>query len=285
LVVRPHGKIHLKQIPNVKLSDAIMPIEYSQQMGNYFEFMRLNTQNIQTVTGVSPYQTGGVTKESKVERATVANRLSFAGSARIREISRHMEDSMVKSVTEHFVAIIQFYYQNADPFSKDGGLPIETQKAGKSYFIKYLPKSNGEITEEDRAQAIQEGYVGIIAQDQIQGRYKVVTQGGSSLPTDPDEKARLKLEFLKLAQTVTETKMEQGTDPKTGMTTQMPVPKPIFNIKRIAEEVAKEMFEITDPDDYMAEEVPAPESTPANPAMPEISPSINPAEQPANIIQ
>jgi hypothetical protein len=48
--------------------------------------------------------------------------------------------------------------------------------------------------------------------------------------------------------------MEQGTDPKTGLPSQIPMPKQVFNIKRIAEEVAKEMFEITDPDDYIIQE-------------------------------
>lgn len=274
LVVRPHGKIHLKQIPNVKLSDAIMPIEYSQQMGNYFEFMRLNTQNIQTVTGVSPYQTGGVTKESKVERATVANRLAFAGSARIEEISRHINDSMVKGIVDQYISIIQFYYQNADPFSEEG-LPIETQKAGKSYYVKYLAKPNGEITEEDRTQAIQEGYVGIIAQDEIQGRYKVVTEGGSKMPLDPDERARLKLEFLKLAQTTVES---AGTTPDG-----QPIQKPIFNVKRIAEEVAKEMFEITDPEEYVVQEEPKVEPKMPSMGSPEITDNLNPTVPPESL--
>lgn len=284
LVVRPHGTIHLKQIPNVKLSDAIMPIEYTQQMGNYFEFMRLNTQNIQTVTGVSPYQTGGVTKESKVERATVANRLAFAGSARIEEISRHINDSLVKGIVDHYVANIQFYYQNADAFSTDG-LPIETKSAGKSYYIKYIAKSSGDITQEDLDQAKQDGYVGVISQDQIQGRYKVVTEGGSKMPLDPDTRAQLTLKFFEMSQGAMQpSEGEPVLNPKTGQMQQVMVP--IFDLKRIAEEVAKDMFEISDPQDYLYQEK-KPEMTPSIPT--DLAGSgagiiPNPAEQPANII-
>ena len=48
LVARPFGIIHLKQLNNVNVRDAIMPIDYSMDMGNYFEFMRMNSQNIVT---------------------------------------------------------------------------------------------------------------------------------------------------------------------------------------------------------------------------------------------
>lgn len=289
LVVRPHGKIHLKQVPGVKLSDAIMPIEYSQQMGNYFEFMRLNTQNIQTVTGVSPYQTGGVTKESKVDRATVANRLAFAGSARIREIARHIEDTLVAGIVDKYLAIMQFYYQNTGAFEQ--GLPVEIEKAGKTYFIKYIAKATGDITPEDRDQAIAEGYTGIIAQDEIQGRYKVITQGGSTVPLDPDDRAQLKMQFFNMAQTAMKPSEGQPVmNSQTGKMEQVMVP--VFNLKRIAEEVAREMFDVVDTDEYMYEEqtepttpaIPTPEMpmTPLTP--PAIPEQVNPQAQPTDII-
>ena len=233
LVARPFGIIHLKQIPNVRIQDAIMPIEYSHNMNNYFEFMRLNSQNIQTVTGVSPYQTGGVTSEAQTDRATVANRLAFAGSARIREIARHLENDLVAGIVEDYVAIIQFYYQNNDAF-EDGFLTIEVDEPGKNYYMKYVPNDSADVSKENL-----DGFQGIITQDEIQGGVRVSVSGGSSLPKNPEDLAKLKMDFARFAQEAV------VVDPMTQQ------PTPVFNLKKVAEEVAKEVFEIADPADYL----------------------------------
>lgn len=260
LVARPFGIIHMKQIPGVKIGDAIMPIEYSHQMGNYFEFMRLNDQNIQTVTGVTPFMTGGTTKETKYERKGVADRVAFAGSSRVREISRHMETSLVAGIVEQYIAVMQFYYQNAQAFDKEG-LPIEVYQPGLSSFVKFIPRSKGDITESDVAGAQQEGYTGVIAQDEIQGRFRVVVEGGSSLALDPEDRANLKLEFAKFAQTAVETVQGMGVDPKTGQPAPITSQRPVFDIRKIGKDVAKEVFQISNPDDYMMS-TGAPNATP-----------------------
>lgn len=261
LVARPFGIIHLKQIPNVRIQDAIMPIEYSHQMGNYFEFMKTNTQNIQTVTGVSPYQTGGVVENSKVERATVANRLAFAGTARIQEISRHIEDDLVTGVVEQMVDIMQFYYQNTSHF-ENGELPVEVEEANKNYFLKYVARPSGELTPEELAGALEEGYSGVIAQDEIQGRTKVFVTGSSSIPKDPDMMAKLKMEFATFAKDA----VVATTDPMTGTTTQTPV----FDFAKVAKEVAEDVFDIEDAEEYLYK---APQPIqPTDPVVPTESP-------------
>jgi len=264
LVARPFGIIHLKQMPNVRISDAIMPIEYSHQMGNYFEFMKQNTQNIQSVTGISPYQTGGVNDAAKTERATVANRLAFAGSARIEEISRHMEDDLVTGVVEQMIGIMQFYYQNTSHF-EDGELPIEVDEPNKNFFLKYLSKPNGDVTAEEIIAAKAAGYEGIIAQDEIQGRYKVVSTGSSSSRMDPEQLANMKMEFAKFAQTA----VVNTTDPMSGL----PTSTPVFDFAKIAKEVAEDVFDIEDAEEYLYK----PPTAPA-PVMPMV-----PGEMPMDV--
>lgn len=249
LVVRPFGIIHLKQIPNVKIQDAIMPIEYNMNMNNYFEFMRMAKSNIETVTGVSPYQTGGLPEGADVERATVANRLSFAGQARVREISRHVEDSLVMTIVEHYVAIAQFYYQNPSAF-EDEILSVEVDDPAGNYFIKFIPKSSEALSESDLAIARSQGYNGVIGCDQIQGRMKVLVNSGSTLPKDPEDLARLKLEFFNWAKDTVTTEQVPQVDPATGQTVNIPVQTPMFDVKKIAREVVKDVYEVSNPDDY-----------------------------------
>jgi len=249
LVVRPFGIIHMKNIPNVKVQDAIMPIEYTNNMNNYFNFIRMNTQNIQTVTGVSPYQTGGITKESKVERATVANKLAFAGASRIREIARHLEVDMVSEIVEQHIGIIQFYYQRSEAL--EGGLAIEVPNPQDSYFIKFVPKNMDEVTEEDRNLARNEGYRDIIGQDRIQGRFRVVVRAGSTTPIDPEQKAELKLKFAEFAKGAVVSEKITGVDQLTGKPTEQVLTRPVFDVEMIAKELAKEVFEIANPNDYL----------------------------------
>lgn len=270
LVARPFGVIHLKQIPNVRIQDAIMPIEYSHQMGNYFEFMKLNTENIQTVTGVSPYQTGGVPDNARTDTATASNRLAFAGTARIQEISRHIEDSLVTGVVEKMVAIIQFYYQNTDHF-EDGQLPIEVEEADKNYFMQYLARDSGEITEEDINNAKLAGYTGVIAQNEIQGRCKVVCTGSSTIPKDPDTQSKLMMEFGAFAK---EAVVPGPIDPLTG---QPGAPIPVFDITKVSEEIAKNMLDVDDVSEFLYK--PAEQAmTPATPAVPALPGEIVPQE-------
>lgn len=251
LVVRPFGIIHLKQIPNMKLSDAIMPIEFNKDMSSYFQFMEKNTDNLSKVSGVSQYQTGGDANINKNDgTATAANRLAFAGASRISEVSRHLEDDLVKNVVEHFVANIQFYYQNTSSF--DGGnLPVKVKNSGDSFWLKYLPSKTGEITQEDRDQAKQEGYRGIVAQDEIQGHYAVTVKGGSSMPVDPDKKRKSILAFATFAQTANTSSTQQVPDPKNpAQMISQTVQTPVFDFKKIALQVAQEVFDIPDPQAY-----------------------------------
>lgn len=275
LVARPFGIIHLKQIPNVRIQDAIMPIEYSHNMNNYFEFMQKNTENIQSVTGVSPYQTGGVVENSNTELATVANRLAFAGTARIQEISRHIEDDLITGVIEQMVAIMQFYYQNTSHF-EDGILPVEVEEPNKNYFLKYLARSSGEITPEDLRLAEEEGYTGVISQDEIQGRCKVSVTGASSIPKDPDMMAKLKMDFAKFAQEA----VISTIDPMTQAT----VNTPVFDFAKVAKEVAQDVFEIDDAEEYLykAPEAPTPmtSTAPMIPPTETAIPTESPGETP-----
>lgn len=252
LVVRPFGIIHLKQIPGIKLSDAIMPIEYSTEMNSYFSFMQKNTDNIQKVTGTSEFQTGAATSQANTDTATVANRLAFAGASRISEVSRHIEEDMTTTVVEHMVANIQFYYQNVDDKFEDGHLPVKIAKsAGQDQWMKYLPKNSTDITEEDHNQATDEGFSGIIAQDQIQGRMTVAVKGGSSLPVDPDKKKAQFANFAKFAQTATISSQQSGpVDPATGQPQMITVQTPVFDFAKVAMMAAEEVFDIPDPEEY-----------------------------------
>lgn len=238
LVARPFGIVHLKQTPGAKVSDAIMPIEYNMNMSNYFEFMRKTGENIQSVTGVSPFQIGGVSKESKIERATVANRLAFAGQARIREISRHMEDNLITGIVEQYIAIEQFYYQSP-AFIEEGFVPIEVESPESNFFVKFVSKSEEQVTEEEKALAASEGYRAIIGSDKIQGRYTVIVSGGSSIAKDPEDLAALKMQFAQWAST------QVSIDPATGQ------PMPMFDMPKINKEVAKDVFQVSNPDDYL----------------------------------
>lgn len=250
LVARPFGIIHLKQINGARVQDAVMPIEYNTGgMGNYFEFMRMNSQNIQTVTGVSPYMTGGITKDTKgTDTATQSNRITFAGQARVREISRHLEDNLIVGIVEDYIAIMQFYYQNSAMFPE--GLPIEVNDPEKNYYMKFVSKKSEEMNDQDAESAIDEGYAGVISSDAIQGRYNVIVSGGSTLPKDPQDMADGKLKFFAWAQGAKDIK--QSVDPATGQTVTTEVP--LFNLKKIGKEVVKDAFDIVDADEYLYKE-------------------------------
>ncbi len=207
--------------------------------------------SIQKVTGTSEFQTGGSIKDANMDTATVANRLAFAGASRISEVSRHIEEDMTTTVVEHMVANIQFYYQNVGDKLEGGHMPIKIQKsAGEDRWMKYMPQQSDTLTEQDHADALAEGFDGIIAQDQIQGRMSVVVKGGSSLPVDPDKKKAQFANFAKFAQSATVSSQQPGTDPKTGQPTMITVQTPVFDFQKVAMKAAEEVFDIGDPEEY-----------------------------------
>lgn len=250
LVTRPFGIVHMKQIPGVKLSDAIMPIEYSTEMNSYFTFMQKNTDNIQKVTGTSEFQTGGSIKDANMDTATVANRLAFAGASRISEVSRHIEEDLIGPMVEQYVANIQFYYQNSTAF-EDGHLPIKVEKStGETIWMKFVPKPTGDLDDSDHTKALDDGFAGVISQDAIQNRVTVAVKGGSSLPMDPSKESDNIMRFAEYAQGATVQSQTPGSDPKTGQPIMIPSSTPVFDMKKVGMKVAEEVFKIPDAEEY-----------------------------------
>lgn len=249
LVVRPFGIVHLKNIPGVNIKDAIQPIEFTPLFQDYFNFLSLNKSNIQTLTGSSEFATGGVTKESKIERATVANRIVQGGLIRSQEIARHFEQQLVSEAVEQHIAIMQLYYQielgGAD------SLDIEVSGAVPSY-LKFIPKNEEDLSDEEIEELGKEisgdnaPYSGYMTLDAIQGRYMVEVRGGSSVSLDPDEESRLRLQFLDLARTLTDPDKAIGRDEKGNY-----IGAPIFDIKKLAIEAARDVYKLQNPEDFI----------------------------------
>lgn len=249
LVVRPFGIVHLKPIPGVSVNDAMQEIKFSPLANDYFNFLTLSKQNISTLTGQSEFSTGGVTKEAKVERATVANRIASGTIMRINQIARHFEKQIVEDSVEQMLSIAQFYYQIS--LGGEDSLDLQYQNGSTTETFKYLPKKMESMTENEMSSAMTDitkdnGYKGLITWDQIQGMYKVCVRGGSTIALDPDDEANLKMQFVDWARSLVDSNKITGYDAKG-----MPIGAPIFDINKLAPEVAKDVFKISNPDEFL----------------------------------
>lgn len=262
MVVRPFGIVHLKPIPGVSVNDAIQEIKFSPLANDYFNFLSLSKANISTLTGQSEMSTGGVTKEAKIERATVANRIASGTIMRINQIARHFENQLIEDSIEQLLSIAQFYYQIQ--LGEEDSLDLEYRNGSTTEFYKYLPKKMESLTDTELNGAIKditgdEGYNGLITWDQIQGQYRACVNGGSTIALDPDDEASLKMEFVNWARGLVDTNKINGYDAKG-----MPIGAPLFDINKLAPEVAKDVFKISNPDEYLYK--PQEQPQPAEPA-------------------
>lgn len=274
LKVRPFGIVHLKPLPNLKVQDAIQPIPFPPIGQDYFEFLQINRQNIQTATGSSEFNTGGVTKEAKVERATVANLISRGSGIRLNEIARRFEQNLIQPAVEQLVAIIQFYYK-----TDLGGLnklDVPFTQDGQTQYHTFLPKDAADLTPQD-IEGLGEN---IITLDQIQGHMKVEVKGGTRLVLEPQEEQQLKMDFVQWAnQLVRVTGV--GPDGK-------PVGEPIFDVTPMAIKVAEEVFQIPDAEKLLAKKqtppnapgLPGPLTTPSVDNMLAMASQAGPGGQP-----
>lgn len=246
LVVRPFGIVRLKNLPGVKIGDAIQQIEFEPLHQDYFNFLQLNGANIKTMTGSSEFATGGATRESKNETATVANRIVQGGMLRAGEIARKFETELIADAVEQHIANMQMYYQ-IDIGGEDG---IDVEVSDGS-FLRFLPRNVKDMTAQDLKDVsdkmTNEGYKGIMTLDQIQGSYRVEVRGGSSMTLDPDDEADREMKFIQWAATVVDPDKAIGRDPKTGQL----IGAPLFDIKKIALEGAREIFDKQNAEDYL----------------------------------
>lgn len=247
LVVRPFGIVHLKPIPGAKASDAIQPIEFAPLFNDYFNFLSLNKSNIQTVTGTSEFATGGVTKESKVERATVANRIVQGGLLRAGEVMRRFEQNLIGPAVEQQIAIQQLYYQ-IDIGGNDG-LDVEAKVGDEMKYFRYIPQAKEDLSD-DQAKtamdAMSDQYDGVITNDAIQGRYRIDVVSGSSQILDPEDESALMLDFTEKFGNIVDPDKIVGRDAKG-----QPIGAPVFDMKKLGMEVARKVFKVASPEDYL----------------------------------
>lgn len=251
LVVRPFGIVHLKPIPGVSVNDAIQEVKFSSLMQDYFNFLTLSKQNISTLTGQSEFSTGGVTKEAKVERATVANRIAAGTVLRINQVARNFENQLISDSICQMLEIAQFYYQMS--MGGEEGIDVEYTNGSKVDYYRYIPHNVEDLDPADIGK-YSEGsgdgdYTGAITFDAIQGKYRVTVRGGSTISLDPDDEADLKLRFVDWAKTLVDPDKIVGTDAQGN-----PIGAPIFDVRKLSMEVAKDVFKIPNPEDLRYEQ-------------------------------
>ncbi len=266
LVVRPFGIVHLKNMPGVSVQDAIQPITFTPLFQDFFNFLTLNKTNLDSLTGTSDISKGAQNEKSDPETLGQSKMAAAGSTMRINEIARHFEQDLIADSVEQLSQIAQLYYQ-VDLGGQDG-LDIKTQSGSQTNYYRFIPKQLHDVQATDMQIYTEKyGYKGIITFDQIQGKYRCTVKGGSSISTDPEDDARLKLSFANWAKNLVDPATIQGYDKKGN-----PIGAPVFDIVKLGMEVAKDVFKIPNAEDFRYK--------PAPPAQPGMQPGQDPNQPP-----
>lgn len=193
--ISPGKIIHLKNIPNLSVANAIQTLNVPEVKGSIFRLLSVNEDVIRKTTGAGSFVVGG--DAVNPTSATESNNLKAAATTRIYDRARRIEQDTLCEVVKTQLAFMSDFYDEE-----------MTVKVTDQEFYRFLPGSEEDYSQTD----IQSyapvmdgegnqvaGFDGVIFGDDLAKGYDVYIEGESTLPITKADRRQEGLQLLKLA--------------------------------------------------------------------------------------
>lgn len=193
--ITPGKIIHLKNIPNLSVDNAIQALNLPEVKSSIFKMLDINEDVIRKTTGAGSFVVGG--DAVNPTSATESNNLKAAATTRIYDRARRLEqDTLCEVIRTQLSFMAEFYDEEM------------TVKVTDQEFYKFLPGSMGDYSEQEimRYEPVMDangeqvaGFDGVIFGDDLAQGYDVYIEGESTLPITKADRRQEGLQLLKLA--------------------------------------------------------------------------------------